>query len=123
MSKENRPEQKPDTCPICAMKSPDSLFLAPDDFPIREGQRMCPRCQDCTVGVAPYEPPVEFLGSRLRWLRYIPLAASLVSEPTGSGDEAWFCKGGCNEKGEHPEYKGRGKAHLQFPSLIGRVRK
>ena len=105
------------------MKKPDSLFLGPGDLPMLGPDRMCPRCQCCGVGVAPYDPPVERPGSPLPWLRYIPLAASLVSEPTGSGDEAWFCRGGCNEKGEHPEYKGRGKAHLQFPSLIGRVRK
>jgi hypothetical protein len=105
------------------METADSIFLAPGDLPMLGPDRMCPRCQDCTVGVAPYEPPVEFPGSRFRWRRYIPLAASLVSEPTGSGDEAWFCRGGCNEKGEHPEYKGRGKAHSPLPSLIGRVRK
>jgi len=105
------------------MEKPDSLFLGPEDFLMDGPDRRCPRCQDCTVGVAPYHPPVEFPGPGIRRMRFIPEAASLLSEPTGSGDEAWFCKSGCDEKGEHPEYKGRGKAHLQFPSLIGRVRK
>jgi hypothetical protein len=105
------------------MESADSLFLAPDDFPMPGGERMCPRCQCCTVGVAPYEPPVEFPGPGIRRMRFIPEAASLLSEPSGSGDEAWFCYGGCNEKGKHPENKGRGKAQSPLPSLIGRVRK
>lgn len=105
------------------IESADSLFLAPDDFPMLGPDRVCPRCQCCTVGVAPYKPPVEFSVPGIRLMRVIPLASSLLPEPSGSGDEAWFCCGGCNEKGKHPENKGRGKTERLFPSLIGRVRK
>jgi hypothetical protein len=106
-----------------AMETADSIFLAPGDFPMLGAERMCPRCQCCGVGVAPYKPPVEVSILGIRWVRVIPLASSLLPEPSGSGDEAWFCCGGCNEKGKHPQNKGRRKTAPPFPSLIGRVRK
>jgi hypothetical protein len=37
------------------IKDPDSVFLSPDDFAMREGERMCPRCGCCSVGVASYD--------------------------------------------------------------------
>jgi hypothetical protein len=105
------------------METADSTFLAPEDFPMLGPERMCPRCHCCMVGVAPYHPPVQLPGPRFTQMRYIPLAASLLPEPSGNGDEAWFCIGGCNEKGEHTEDKGCRETHPPFPSLIGHVKR
>jgi hypothetical protein len=105
------------------IKDPDSVFLSPDDFAMREGERMCPRCGCCSVGVASYDPTDRASLPRIVEMRFIPEVASLLPEPSGNGDEAWFCKGGCNRKGEHPKTRGRMKADWPLPSLIGRVKK
>lgn len=101
----------------------DSVFLAPGDFPMLEGQRMCPRCKCCSVGVAPYNPPDKFPAPGIVEIRFVPEAASLLSQPSGNGDEAWFCKGGCNRKGAHVENQGSRERHPPSPSLIGRVKR
>lgn len=104
------------------MENADSIFLGAEDFAIDlTGERMCPRCMCCSVGVGSYDPPTEWLTGRIRFMRPIPLGSSLLREPTGTGEEAWFCRGGCNEKGEHPDEGGRRKTPT-FPSLIARVR-
>lgn len=98
------------------MKAADSDFFAPEDFPMGEfGERMCRRCMDCAVGVAPYHRPIEL--PSLNEARFVPEVRSLLSEPSGNGDEAWFCMGGCDENGKHA------KGVSLPPSLIGRVKK
>lgn len=104
------------------MESADSLFLAPDDFPTLEGQRMCPRCTCCAVGVGQYETPFEVFG----WLaRILPSdASSLLSEPsheTSAKPEAWFCKGACDAEGRHPPGRGPHAKWKVPPSFLGRV--
>lgn len=95
----------------------DDPYIEEDLFPIAlEGIRMCPRCMDCEVGVGSYQPPFEVFGHKAR---FVPSVESLRPEPSGdpSGEpEAWYCKGGCNDQGEHS----RGPMP---PSFIGRVRK
>lgn len=108
------------------METADSVFLGPDDFEVdlNDGRRLCPRCHCCEVGVSTYDPPtsLDFRIGRMRVqsMRPVPYAESLLRDPTGTGEEAWFCKGGCNERGEHGERRGRNFS--EFPSLVGRVR-
>jgi len=87
-------------------KSPDSIFRAADEFPMLDGERRCPRCKDncCTVRAGPYDP----------WALIEP-PSTLRPEPTGVGDEAWFCMGGCDKNGEQSNDTG--------PSYIARVKK
>jgi hypothetical protein len=98
-------------------------YVDEDSLPILEGMRMCPRCMDCTVGVGSYSPPFESLGHQAR---YLPLASSLRPEPTSDplGEpEAWYCAGGCNEKGEHPWQRGNQRGFPVPASFIGRINK
>lgn len=79
----------------------DQRDVGEDSFPILEGEKMCLRCKCCQVGVAPYGPPVQV--GRLR-IGFLPEPSSLLPEPSGhtSGElEAWFCKGGCDDNGQH----------------------
>ena len=100
------------------MTKTHDAYIDAEVFPILEGERMCPRCSCCTVGVGPYEPPWEVSS----WEdRFIPSASSLVPEPSADPSappEAWYCRGGCDENGSHAE--GRREPP---PSLIGRVKK
>lgn len=90
------------------MQTPDSVFLAPSDFQVgEEGKRMCPRCKCCSVGVASYYPPVESQAGPITMMRFIPEKRSLQSNPSGNGEEAWFCYGGCDKKGKHAENRDR----------------
>jgi hypothetical protein len=101
----------------------DDPYADEDVFPILEGMRMCPRCMDCTVGVGSYPPPFDVCGHQARFL---PSASSLRPEPSSdpsAGPEAWYCTGGCNEKGEHPGQEGHPQRHPAPLSLIGRVTK
>jgi hypothetical protein len=95
----------------------DDPYIEDDLFPRLEGRRMCPRCIDCEVGVGSYWPPFE--GAFGGKARLLPPLESLRPEPSDdpSGEpEAWYCKGACNDKGEHSR-------RPVPPSFIGRVRK
>jgi len=117
----------------------DDPYIEEDLFPrALEGRRMCPRCMDCEVKVGRYKPPISWPtppgtaafastsrltlpGLEFFWgkVRVLPSLVSLRPEPSGdpSGEpEAWYCIGGCNEKGEHSR-------RPVPPSFIGRVRK
>jgi hypothetical protein len=59
-------------------------------------------------------------GPLFPWYQIIPTVELLVPEPSGEGCEAWYCKGGCDEKGQHHKLR---KAVEVFPSLIGFVKK
>jgi hypothetical protein len=99
-------------------------YIDVDDFPVLEGVRMCLRCKCCAVGVGSYELPFE--GPWGGEGRYLPMdASSLKPEPSvdPSGEpDAWYCTGGCNERGEHRKERGRQKKYPLPPSFIGRVK-
>ena len=92
-------------------------YIDEDLFPVLEGTRMCPRCRCCAVGVGPYTPPKEIDCGMLRSVQYIPLTSSLVPEPSAEGLEAWYCKGGCDQRGKHVK-----RWPEQSPSFIGLVK-
>jgi hypothetical protein len=100
-------------------------YLVGDEFPIVDGERMCPRCMCCSVGVGSYDPPQALPGPRFTSLQIIPTASSLRHEPgPSSGTEAWYCSGGCDKKGEHSHSKSRAARHPPaFPTFIAYVKK
>jgi hypothetical protein len=80
----------------------DDRYLAGDEFPVMDGERMCPRCRCCSVVVGSYHQPQALPGDRLRLSKFIPQISSLRREPDpSSGPEAWYCRGGCDKNGEH----------------------
>jgi hypothetical protein len=107
------------------MEIGDSVFFGLNDFEVdpNDGRRLCPRCGCCEVGVSAYSPPMSGEKSigrmRILSMRYMPTAESLLRDPTGVGEEAWFCKGGCNERGEHLQER---RGTTLSPSLVGRVK-
>ena len=66
---------------------PDSVDE--DSFPILEGEKMCPRCEDCQVAVVPC------------WKVGFGFQAIRSALGLRGARGAWFCKGGCIKKGEH----------------------
>ena len=102
----------------------DDRYLAGDEFPVMDRERMCPRCMCCSVGVGSYDPPQLLSGPRLTSLQFIPEATSLRREPDpSSGSEAWYCRGGCDEKGQHSHSKDWAAKHLPpVPTFIARVK-
>lgn len=98
----------------------DSVFFGMDDFEVdpNDGRRLCRRCGCCEVGVSTYHPAEPLEGSimraRFHSMRVVPSTESLLRDPAGIGEEAWFCKGGCDERGEHPTRK-KGDSSKDFP--------
>src|SRR5712692_2630428 len=111
------------------MTESEESYLTGEEFPILDGERMCPRCMCCSAGVGGYDPPpMPEIGVSQRAIEgllviygHLPLSSSLVREPSpdpSSGPEAWYCRGGCDEKGMHS--KGWPQ---DIPTFIARVRK
>ena len=92
-------------------------FVDENSFPVREGERMCPRCMCCSVLLGAAAPIELHLPSVLRAmiLCFADEQQFLDSHPNGR--KAWFCKGGCNEDGAHQIRPRRS----DLPSFIGYV--
>jgi hypothetical protein len=102
------------------MEESDEPYVDADDFPREQGDRMCPRCGCCAVGVGHYSPPEVVAGTLTATIRIQPNPSSLSREPyhdPSDEPEAWFCRGGCDDRGEH--YKSK-RTSVTF---IGRVKK
>jgi len=101
------------------MTESEESYLTGEEFPIVDGERMCPRCMCCSVGVGSYDPSPPRPVGRFTILGFVPQVSSLRPEPDPSAEsEAWYCRGGCNEKGEHS--KGWPQ---NIPTFIAQVRK
>jgi hypothetical protein len=67
------------------MDIPDEPYVDADDFPRDQGDRMCPRCGCCSVGVGRYFPPTEVVAGTLTGtIRTQPNPSSLAREPSRS---------------------------------------
>ena len=100
-------------------------YLAGDEFPVIDGERMCLCCMCCSVGVGSCDPPQPLPGPRFTSLQLIPQATSLRREPDPSSGstEAWYCRGGCKENGEHPKEHTKRRWLQNFPTFIAHVKK
>ena len=101
----------------------DDRYLAGDEFPVMDGERMCPRCMCCSVRVGSYDPPQLLPGLRFTSFQFVPVATSLHHDPDPSSgsSEAWYCRGGCNDKGEHSKHLKGWPENL--PTFIAHVKK
>jgi hypothetical protein len=102
------------------MTGPEDVFRDADDFLMEEGTRMCPRCRCCAVGVSAYDPPHAGTGRIESWSAIPATASILARDPStdkSAGLQAWYCRGGCNDSGEHPK-----SWPADFPTFIARVK-
>jgi hypothetical protein len=91
-----------------------------DSFPTLEGLEMCPRCGCCEVRTAKWLTPAEqeSLGQRLRaGVTMLPLVGPNGFEHPAARD-AWFCIGGCDDKGKHPDDLRRKSTHTSLPPFL-----
>lgn len=91
----------------------ESVYIGADEFPIENGDRMCPRCMCCSVGVGDSSRHVNVpqigmdnkrSGVRILSVQFVPSASSLRREPSvdvPDVKEAWYCRGGCDRSGKH----------------------
>lgn len=101
-----------------------------DSFPILEGLQMCPRCQCCEVRTARWLTPAEqerFGHLVIARVRMLPTVGPNGFEHPAARD-AWFCTGGCDEKGKHPDERRRKSTrtavqHFLDWTFIGWVKK
>lgn len=92
-----------------------------NDFPVIDGEHCCPRCNCCTVGVGPHHEKTIKLGDEVITASIYPSTADLRREPSvdpSAEPEAWYCRGGCDNQGNHSRTYSSGT-----PSFIGRVTK
>lgn len=99
--------------------SEPSFFI--EDFPIIDGEYCCPRCNCCTVAVGPpHCQSIEVDGQVLTFTQSPP-RSQLRREPSTdplAGPESWYCRGGCDNQGNHP--KGYSDS---IPTFVGQVRR